>query len=64
MVGLAERLGEDEESWALAGLVHDMDYEDTVDDPERHGLVSAEMLDEHGLSARRSSTPSRPTTST
>jgi putative nucleotidyltransferase with HDIG domain len=45
MAGLAERLGEDVESWALAGLVHDLDYDETADDPERHGLVSAERLE-------------------
>ena len=49
MVGLAERLGEDRESWALAGLLHDIDYEETADDPERHGLVSAGMLEELGI---------------
>jgi putative nucleotidyltransferase with HDIG domain len=50
MVGLAERLGEDAESWALAGLLHDLDYEETVLDPDRHGLVSAEKLAELGIS--------------
>lgn len=46
MAGLAERLGEDVESWALAGLVHDLDYDETADDPGRHGLVSAAKLEE------------------
>ncbi len=49
MVGLAARLGEDAESWALAGLLHDLDYEETVDDPTRHGLVSADKLGEMGI---------------
>jgi len=49
MVGLARRLGEDEEAWALAGLVHDIDYEETADDPDRHALVSAEILEELGV---------------
>lgn len=49
MVGLAGRLGEDAESWALAGLLHDLDYEQTADDPDRHGLVSADMLQELGI---------------
>jgi putative nucleotidyltransferase with HDIG domain len=49
MVGLAKRLGEDEEAWALAGLVHDIDYEETADDPDRHALVSAEILEELGV---------------
>jgi len=49
MVGLSEKLGEDTESWALAGLLHDLDYEQTADDPDRHGLVSADMLGEMGI---------------
>ena len=50
MRGLAERLGEDAESWGLAGLLHDLDYEETVDDPDRHGLVSADKLCEMDVS--------------
>jgi len=49
MVGLSTRLGEDTKSWALAGLLHDLDYEQTADDPDRHGLVSADMLQELGI---------------
>jgi putative nucleotidyltransferase with HDIG domain len=48
MAGLAERLGEDVPTWSLAGLVHDLDYDETADDPERHGLISAERLEEAG----------------
>ncbi len=44
MAGLAEKLGEDAESWAMAGLMHDLDYDETFDEPDRHGLLSAEML--------------------
>ena len=47
MRALAERLGladEDVERWALAGLLHDLDYAETADDPARHGLVTAEVL--------------------
>ena len=47
--GLARRLQEDEEKWGLAGLVHDVDYEQTKDDTEKHGVVGAEMLTEKGL---------------
>ncbi|MCL5961259.1 MAG: HDIG domain-containing protein [Chloroflexi bacterium] len=50
MRALARRLEEDEECWALAGLLHDVDYEDTKDDPLRHSLVGAQMLAERGLS--------------
>ncbi len=49
MRGLARRLGEDEELWAVAGLLHDLDFETTRDQPERHGLVAAEMLADSDL---------------
>jgi len=49
MRGLAERLGEDVEAWGTAGLVHDLDYDETADDPDRHGLVSAEKLEGLGF---------------
>jgi len=48
MEGLAERFAEDREKWGVAGLVHDIDYDDTVDDPHRHSVVGAEMLKELG----------------
>lgn len=32
------------ERWALTGLLHDVDYAETADDPARHGIVSAELL--------------------
>ena len=34
----------DVERWALAGLLHDLDYAETGEDPARHGLVTAEEL--------------------
>lgn len=46
---LAVELGEDEELWALAGLLHDLDYDKTVDNPEQHGLLGAQILEERGL---------------
>ncbi len=49
MRALARRLGEDEELWALAGLLHDVDYDQTADDFERHGVLSAQVLAEKGL---------------
>jgi len=48
MRALARRLGEDEDLWALAGLVHDVDYDQTADDPEAHAEVGAQMLEERG----------------
>ncbi len=43
---LAVLLGENEEQWALAGLLHDIDYDETKDDPLRHSQVGAAMLEE------------------
>jgi len=34
----------DVKRWALAGLLHDLDYAETAEDFERHGLVTAELL--------------------
>lgn len=50
MSALAEELGGNPEKWALVGLLHDADYEETRDDPERHTLVIAEQLEEEGVS--------------
>jgi len=44
MRALAERLGHDPETWGLAGLLHDLDYPETKDTPEKHGLLTAETL--------------------
>ena len=44
MRALAERLGHDQEIWGLAGLLHDLDYPQTKDTPEKHGLLTAETL--------------------
>jgi len=49
MKGLAEHFGEDQEIWGLAGLLHDIDYEETKDDPQQHSLKAAEILTELGL---------------
>ena len=47
--GLARRLGEDEEKWGLAGLLHDVDYDQTKDDTSKHGHVGAEILTQRGV---------------
>lgn len=44
MSALAVRLGlsaDDIARWALAGLLHDLDYAETADDPANHGLITA-----------------------
>lgn len=45
----AEILGEDIERWGLAGLLHDLDYEYTLDDPDNHGLKTEEMLKSYDI---------------
>lgn len=51
MKGLAEHLDENVDKFGLAGLLHDIDYDETGDDPHRHSLVAAEMLEKQGLDA-------------
>lgn len=48
---LAHHFGEDEDIWSIAGLLHDIDYEETFNDPAHHGLISAEILEKEGLSS-------------
>ena len=49
MRALARKLGGDEETWGLAGLLHDIDYEETKDDPDRHAILGAGRLKEFGV---------------
>lgn len=46
---LARRYGEDEEKWALAGLLHDLDWDLTKETPERHTLITEEILKKEGF---------------
>ncbi len=48
---LAVHLGQDSEEWGLAGLLHDIDYEQTKDEPEKHSLIGAEMVLKAGVSS-------------
>ena len=45
MRAVAVRFGESEELWGLAGLLHDLDYEQTMHCPDRHGRLTVEMLE-------------------
>jgi putative nucleotidyltransferase with HDIG domain len=44
MRSVAKHFGEDEEEWALIGLLHDIDYEKTEATPEKHSLLTEEIL--------------------
>ena len=46
---LADRLGEDRETWSLAGLLHDLDVEMTQADLAVHGMEAARILEENGV---------------
>ncbi|HBE05060.1 MAG TPA: phosphohydrolase [Firmicutes bacterium] len=48
---LADHFGEDAEKWGLAGLLHDIDYDETAKDPERHSMIGADLLAELGVAA-------------
>jgi len=49
MRAAAKRLGQDEEAWGLAGLLHDLDVELTGGDLKVHGLKAVEMLMARGV---------------
>lgn len=44
MRALARKLGRDVEMWGTAGLLHDLDFEYTREDPAAHGLKTVELL--------------------
>jgi putative nucleotidyltransferase with HDIG domain len=46
---LGRHFGEDEETWALTGLFHDLDQDQTAEDKDRHARLAAEWLREAGV---------------
>ena len=53
MRALAARFpGEDPELWALSGLFHDLDQDQTGEEVERHARLAAEWLREAGVDER------------
>lgn len=50
MRALAKRLNEDEESWGMIGLLHDIDWGLTKNNPSEHCIKSQEILKEAGAS--------------
>lgn len=49
MRDLAYYFKEDAEMWGLAGLLHDIDYDKTADNPSRHSILGAEILENLGV---------------
>lgn len=46
MKELAIRLNQDKGKWEITGLLHDLDYEITKNDPENHAVKTVEMLND------------------
>jgi putative nucleotidyltransferase with HDIG domain len=44
MTALAEYFGENPKEWKLVGLLHDLDYDETKNQRELHGILTAEKL--------------------
>ena len=44
MKSLAKRLGQPEAEWGIVGLIHDLDFEETKDNPEKHTLITVDIL--------------------
>lgn len=49
MRSLAQKLNQDAELWGIIGLLHDLDFEYTRDNPEAHGLKTVELLADQQL---------------
>ena len=49
---LGRHFGEDEDLWALTGLFHDLDQDQTADDAQRHAYLAADWLREQGVDDR------------
>jgi len=50
MKAVAARLGNPQEPWGLAGVLHDLDYEVTEKSPELHTTETVKMLEGMGIS--------------
>ncbi|MFH1142471.1 MAG: lysine--tRNA ligase [Candidatus Uhrbacteria bacterium] len=52
MRAFAKHFDKNVDLWGIAGLLHDLDWEETKDDPSQHSLRSAEILKEQGVDCR------------
>lgn len=41
---MAKKLGEDSQLWGITGLLHDLDYDFTKNDPEKHSQITVKVL--------------------
>jgi len=46
---LAKHFNEDEEKWGITGLLHDIDYEKTKENPQLHSKLGSEILKSLGF---------------
>ena len=49
MIRLAGHFDEDQNLWGLTGLLHDLDYDVTVKQPEKHTFITEDWLKEFSL---------------
>ncbi len=49
MEDLARHYNADAQIWGLTGLLHDIDYEKTVNQPQLHGITGAEIIENLGF---------------
>jgi len=49
MEELATYLDENKDVWGVIGLLHDIDYELTENDPEKHGILAADILKKYNV---------------
>ena len=50
MRALARHFGENEEEWGIVGLLHDIDWDLTKDNPRQHTVKAVEILKQAGAS--------------
>lgn len=50
MRATAKKLGYDEDVWGIAGLLHDLDYNETKSQMDRHTLETEKILKQNGVS--------------
>ena len=50
MVGLAKHFGENEEEWEGAGILHDIDYEETNKELDKHTIIGSKFVEDNGFS--------------